>query len=457
VIEDDVDGPDSRPRARLAEGHSPAARALAAYDARVAPPGEAADAAELRAWRAVSARLEAAGTGSAAWWRARWLAPVAAAATVVVVVVVVRLRDADVRREAPPATAASPPATRPAAPPPPVPAAPAVPETRIALGRRPQALATGRNHLEGEATVTLAGEGRADARIDRAGRAGKVAVALHAGAVDLEVTPRAAGGRAFAVVAGPHEFRVLGTVFRVERSGRATVLSVREGRVAVWQGRRRLATVDAGGTWSGGGGGAATPGLAACAGLAERRRWQGALGCYRAIAGRGQSLEAETAHYEAAQLQAERLGDQDGAARALAAHRRQFPRGALRAEVDLTRVELLPRLGRHREALAESAALLGREPRHERAAELHLLRGNILREVFRDYPAAAREYRQAAARAAGQTTRAGVADDAAFFHAVCLEASGRTAEATAAYREYLRRPGGAHLSDARTRAARLSP
>ena len=124
----------------------------------------------------------------------------------------------------------------------------------------------------------------------------------------------------------------------------------------------------------------------------------------------------------------------------------------MRAEVDLTLVELLPRLGRFREALDESEALLSRDPRHERAAELHLLRGNILRESFQDYGRAGREY--AAVRdAVGAGEASEIADDAAFFEAVCLEVVRRD-DAAAAYRRYLAGGARRHAAEARARLLR---
>ena len=44
-------------------------------------------------------------------------------------------------------------------------------------------------------------------------------------------------------------------------------------------------------------------------------------------------------------------------------------------------VQLLSALGRHAEALEESAALLARGSSPERAAELRLLRGNLYRQL----------------------------------------------------------------------------
>jgi hypothetical protein len=184
-------------------------------------------------------------------------------------------------------------------------------------------------------------------------------------------------------------------------------------------------------------------GVEACEGLGAGE----ALACYRRLAG-GDALTAETALYAEARLLGERLHDAPGAVAALLEHRRRFPGGALETEVDLSLVELLPRLGRYREALETSQTLLARHPGHERAAELHVVRGNILREVFHDCGRAEREY------AAARLGQGAAADDGAFFEAVCLEARSR-ADAAAAYRRYLAGPAARHGADARARLSAL--
>ena len=151
-------------------------------------------------------------------------------------------------------------------------------------------------------------------------------------------------------------------------------------------------------------------------------------------------LDAEVALYEAARARR----DAAAALEAFLEHRRRFPGGVLHREVDLSIVELLPKVGRHREALDESAALLAARP-GERAGDLRLLRGNIYREVFRDYARAEAEY-------AGVVGSAAIADDAGFWRGVCLEQLGRPAEAAAAYRAVLvSGPAGPRAAEARRR------
>ena len=110
----------------------------------------------------------------------------------------------------------------------------------------------------------------------------------------------------------------------------------------------------------------------------------------------------------------------------------------------MTLAELLPKVGRYREALDESAALLGGRPGPRRASELHLLRGDVLRAGLGSCAEADAEY-EAAARSDDER----VADPASFWRAVCFEARGRTADARAAFARYLARGRAARAADAR--------
>jgi hypothetical protein len=145
---------------------------------------------------------------------------------------------------------------------------------------------------------------------------------------------------------------------------------------------------------------AATPPAAApaadCLALARAGNARAAERCFADQAA-GTGLAAELALYELARLRRDVLGDPGGALAALDDHRARFGRGSLRQEVDMFRVELLARLGHAREALASSAALLASPGGRERAAELHLLRGNVYRQDLADPLSAAREYEQAQA------------------------------------------------------------
>jgi hypothetical protein len=185
-----------------------------------------------------------------------------------------------------------------------------------------------------------------------------------------------------------------------------------------------------------------------CGQLAASQHVQEALSCYQNQAAQG-GLAGETAQYEVARLWRDTFGNP---ARALAAFKEQrfrFPHGVLRIEADLSIIELLPRLDRHADALAESAQFLNTHPTAARRGELRLLRGNIFREVLRDLDHAEREY----ALGAESGGRAG--DDSRFLRAVCLEALGRVHEAREAYDTYLSQPGALHAQEVKKRLERL--
>jgi tetratricopeptide (TPR) repeat protein len=175
-----------------------------------------------------------------------------------------------------------------------------------------------------------------------------------------------------------------------------------------------------------------------------------ALACYQDQAAQS-GLAGETAQYEIARLWRDSLGAPDRAVAAFQTQRSRFPNGVLRVEADLSIIELLPRLGRHADALAESERFLAAHPKAERNGEIHLLRGNIFREVLRDLDHAEREY----AHAAESGGRFG--DDGRFLHAVCLEALGRGGEARKAYEAYLLRPGAIHVQEVKKRLDGLHP
>jgi len=196
----------------------------------------------------------------------------------------------------------------------------------------------------------------------------------------------------------------------------------------------------------------ATPVAAAvnrdCGQLVASHDTQGALSCYQKQAATG-GLVGEAAQYEVARLWRDSFGNPARALAAFEEQRARFPHGVLRIEADLSIIELLPRLNRHSQALAESEQYLKSYPNAERRGEIHLLRGNIFREVSRDLDHAEREY-ALGAEASGRT-----GDDSHFFRAVCLEALGRVEAARKAYESYLVRPGAQHAQDAKRRLERL--
>jgi len=374
-------------------------------------------------------------------------------------------------------------APAPRAPAPQIKETPTADTPHIRLGRAAVGLPVGPAELVGEADVTLSPDGTARAYTTSAA----ATVELGTGALDLHVEKRhPEDGHAFEVAAGPYRFTVLGTVFRVSRVASDVTLSVTEGRVAVSQGKTALAVITAGGFWSGAVGepsgptsrgapaagpiaaraaparllAARAPGPAApattfvpattslaaggeCAARAAAGDAPAAADCFRDAA-TGVDLGAEVALYEAARLYRDALGQPERAVAALQEARRRFPGGALATEVSLSLAELLPKLGRYREALDETQAVLDRHPGGPRAAELHLLRGDVLRAGLARCAAAQQEY--AAAAAAGD---ARVADAATFWRAACLELDGRRPEARAAFALYLARPQPRRGAEAR--------
>jgi Tetratricopeptide repeat len=184
-----------------------------------------------------------------------------------------------------------------------------------------------------------------------------------------------------------------------------------------------------------------------CLSFARQGQTREAEACFL-VRAKGSGLAAEMALYEVARLRRDVLADADGALRALAEYRERFPAGSLRREADMSQLELLLQLGRSADALKQSDELLSSSASGERAAELRLLRGHILRKQSR-YAEAAREYELAeGARARGEAT---------YFRALCLEALGRAPEAAAAFSRYLEQPQRPYAEDARRRLEKLQP
>jgi tetratricopeptide (TPR) repeat protein len=175
-----------------------------------------------------------------------------------------------------------------------------------------------------------------------------------------------------------------------------------------------------------------------------------ALLCYQEQAAQS-GLAGETAQYELARLWRDSLGEPERALAAFKDQRSRFPSGALRIEADLSIIEILPRLGRHAEAMTETEQFLNDHPKAERRGEIRLLRGNIFREVLHDLDRAEREY------ARGAESGGRVGDDCRFLRAVCLEALGRVEEARKAYDAYLLGSKPAHVEEVKRRIEHLRP
>jgi ferric-dicitrate binding protein FerR (iron transport regulator)/tetratricopeptide (TPR) repeat protein len=146
--------------------------------------------------------------------------------------------------------------------------------------------------------------------------------------------------------------------------------------------------------------------------------------------------------YHLALLRQRHLNDAQGALDALMGYRRQYPNGTLRQEVDLSIIEVDRTLGRTEAALSESARFLAAHPQSERADEMRVLRGDLLRQRG-DCAGASVEYRSVTARTA--------LDDALYYWAYCQRRLGDSASAAAALRDYLARfPAGHHTEAARS-------
>jgi tetratricopeptide (TPR) repeat protein len=186
-----------------------------------------------------------------------------------------------------------------------------------------------------------------------------------------------------------------------------------------------------------------------CLSLARRGQTRDAEACFLKRA-EGSGLGAEMALYEVARLRRDVLADARGALAALAEYRTRFPAGSLRREADMSQLELLLQLGRSDEALKQSDELLSSSASGERAAELRLLRGHILRKAQSRFAEAEHEYQLAESAGArgGEVT---------YFRGLCLEALGRAPEAAALFAQYLEQPQRPYADDARRRLQRLKP
>jgi hypothetical protein len=122
----------------------------------------------------------------------------------------------------------------------------------------------------------------------------------------------------------------------------------------------------------------------------------------------------------------------------------------LRHEVDVARVELLVRLGQTREALRESEELLASPAGRARAAELHVLRGNMYRNALSDPKSAEAEF------ASAERLGGPLAVEATYLRGTCLEALGERGAALEAYQRYLSKPGRPRVAEVRKRVAELT-
>ncbi len=148
----------------------------------------------------------------------------------------------------------------------------------------------------------------------------------------------------------------------------------------------------------------------------------------------------DIALYALGRLAQRRLHDVGRARAAFDRYRARYPHGALLPEVDLAILEIEVETHARTDALADSTRFLTAHPASERVVEVHLLRGNLLRDAGRCKEALA-DY---SAVSAGP-----LADDALYSTAYCQRELGDRLAAARTLRDYLARfPNGAHRSEA---------
>jgi hypothetical protein len=347
----------------------------------------AAPADELRAWARLAPRLDGRRGGARLWLRRAGVLAAAAAVGASALFLWQGRTTLDPRAVAPQASA-------------PAIAAPSRPspdrDDDAPPGERPEAapLASG--------TSVLSSGVRA--RLSRGGRASyfpatnRGYLLLEAGTLELE--SRAAARRA---AARPLEVRVAGWQvrgdgrFKVATHGRRVDVVVEQGEVAVWTSVRMVARVVAGERWtSAPANAAATPVVAPgaadpageprdCLRLAREGVTGDAIACLESQSA-SPGLTGEIALLELARIRRDVKGDLAGAERLLADHERRFPGSALATEARSGRIELLLRLDRPAEALAEAQRLGGSEAIYWRAVSLGALgRRAEAGAAFEDY------------------------------------------------------------------------
>jgi TolA-binding protein len=173
--------------------------------------------------------------------------------------------------------------------------------------------------------------------------------------------------------------------------------------------------------------------------LAHGKRYEDAARAFEVVAN-GHGPRADLALYELGRILQLHLGRPEGALESYLRYEREYPRGSLSQEVEISAIELELQRRDLNAALGQMGGFLERHPNSERAPEVHLLRGDVLRERG-DCKAALAEYQRADAPRA---------DDALFFTAWCQQKLGRRDDAGKSFTEYLKQfSSGRHAAEAR--------
>jgi TolA-binding protein len=173
--------------------------------------------------------------------------------------------------------------------------------------------------------------------------------------------------------------------------------------------------------------------------LARSGQFQDAAAMFAKVAvARG--AYADLALFELGRLKQQRLSDPAGSLATFERYRREFPRGALRQEVDFSSIEALLSLSLDDRAGTAIDGFLSAYPKNERRGELLLVRGDLSRKKG-DCARALSFYSQVEGGGAA-------ADDALYAAAYCESRLEHDAEAQALLREYQSRfPKGRHSED----------
>ncbi len=148
----------------------------------------------------------------------------------------------------------------------------------------------------------------------------------------------------------------------------------------------------------------------------------------------------DIALYALGRLAQRRLHDPARARAAFGRYRDRYPRGSLLAEVDLAVLEIEIDSHASSEALAASSRFLSAHPGSERVDEVHMLRGNLLRDAGR-CAEALHDY--------SSVRTAPFTDHALYSTAYCQRKLGDRVAAAGTLRDYLVRfPNGAHRTEA---------